>query len=85
MPRAGAAGSGGSGFVTYDYEAVPRSIDIDAFRKALTSALTEHVGATGGGVMALGGGDMARKLMDAAPSERIAIAEQVANKGESSG
>ncbi|KAG2439891.1 hypothetical protein HYH02_010521 [Chlamydomonas schloesseri] len=50
---AGEAGGGGGamdtgrGAVTYDYEAVPRSIDIDAFRRALSSALTEHAGAVG--------------------------------------
>ncbi|EFJ51212.1 hypothetical protein VOLCADRAFT_88066 [Volvox carteri f. nagariensis] len=82
VPRAGVADSGGGGgFVTYDYEAVPRSIDIDAFRRALSSALTEHVGATGGGAgLAMqGGGEMARRLMAASPTERQAIAEKVAN------
>ncbi|GIL95283.1 hypothetical protein Vretimale_1356 [Volvox reticuliferus] len=82
VPRAPEAGVGGRGFVTYDYEAVPRSIDIDAFRRALTTALTEHVGAAGGGVMvAHDGGEITRRLMAASPSERQAIAEQVASKG----
>ncbi|GIL58576.1 hypothetical protein Vafri_13520, partial [Volvox africanus] len=81
VPRAAEAGGGGSGFVMYDYEAVPRSIDIDAFRRALTSALTEHVGAAGGGaVFAHDGGEITRRLMAASPSERQAIAEQVASK-----
>ncbi|GLI61212.1 hypothetical protein VaNZ11_003504, partial [Volvox africanus] len=78
VPRAAEAGVGGSGFVMYDYEAVPRSIDIDAFRRALTSVLTEHMGAAGGGaVMAHDGGEITRRLMVASPSERQAIAEQV--------
>ncbi|GLC41308.1 hypothetical protein PLESTB_001077000 [Pleodorina starrii] len=80
VPRAARAGGVGGGVVTYDYEAVPRSIDIDAVRRALTSALTEHVGAAGGGGAAMQADEMTRKLLSASPSERQALAEQVANK-----
>ncbi|KAG2443907.1 hypothetical protein HXX76_002247 [Chlamydomonas incerta] len=59
--HAGEAGGGGAaGAVTYDYEAVPRAIDIDAFRRALSSALTEHAGAVmPPGVSGGGSGGMA--------------------------
>ncbi|KXZ49457.1 hypothetical protein GPECTOR_21g683 [Gonium pectorale] len=78
----GAASSprSGSGAVTYDYDAVPRSIDVDAFRRALSAALTESAGAGGGGAGGTAGGHLAQKLMRASPSERQAIVEETTKK-----
>lgn len=70
---------GGGGAVSYDYDQVPRSVDIDAFRRALASALTEHAGAAGGKADA-GGAAMAERLQAAGPEERRALAEEVARK-----
>ncbi|KAG2497968.1 hypothetical protein HYH03_004229 [Edaphochlamys debaryana] len=82
-PAFGAAGRGGraSGAVEFD-TSVPRPLDIAAFQKALTQALTEHSGSsgTGSGSAATLRSETARQMREASPTEREALAEHVTSK-----
>ncbi|PNH02670.1 hypothetical protein TSOC_011343 [Tetrabaena socialis] len=72
----GGGGSGRGGAVSYDFDIVPRPIDIEAFRRALAAALTEHAGAVGGaGGAGSGGGAAAWELQAAAPAQRLPESE----------